>query len=489
MFKSCLKNLQIVVSSDDENDRVKIRGRKRVKFSPENETFEFEKTDPRELRLMARKRRSMAKSELGKNPVLVSGNLSNVEGSVGNLVAECEEVGTIEEAAGRNLRRKSVVKSNAVFVPQDVTNVANVEKGNKGRSSRSHSRKVEQKNVEITLLSPCVEKKAKRGRKYDEVVEGGVVDRVDMPPDKIADHIGNTLMVTRRSLRSRGITAENLVNSAAAAGVLERSKLVEKDLNKKGQNILHFPRRSVRHLEKAKGGDLTSVYEGNAGDKLSNEDAAQNHTENCVETALDSRKRKRAGKKAASGKNQFEEVSHGYVDQQNGNVEKPVNDKAFVGRRLRSRQVVSEGLDKDVGEVNLLVDGRLTRKSIQRRAKNDEKDESSIPAEAARQITRPRGKVKVNASLSVQVADDVPQSADIMRRSDNQRAQLVNKESKARDRLMGKADAVMADGSSSEQTMPDGAGQDHSIEEKINSEVEGKYEFLQFCTNLFPTRL
>ncbi|XP_021737742.1 uncharacterized protein LOC110704255 isoform X2 [Chenopodium quinoa] len=106
--RSCLKNLSVIDEVDEE--LADSKEPKKVKFSPQNETFVFEKTDPRELRLLARKRRVFQKPEIEENPGSVVGNVS-----------ELGNVDDVEKPVGRNLRRRSVVgKPDAVLEPEVV---------------------------------------------------------------------------------------------------------------------------------------------------------------------------------------------------------------------------------------------------------------------------------------------------------------------------------------------------------------------------------
>ncbi|KAL2894484.1 hypothetical protein RDABS01_010393 [Bienertia sinuspersici] len=109
--RSCMKDLSVV----NDEEEMESKDGKRVKFSPQNETFVFEKTDPRELRLLARKKRSFQKSKIEEKPV----------SKIGDIVKNVDIVEK-EKPVERNLRRRSVVvKPDRISDSQIADNVAN----------------------------------------------------------------------------------------------------------------------------------------------------------------------------------------------------------------------------------------------------------------------------------------------------------------------------------------------------------------------------
>ncbi|KAH9624452.1 hypothetical protein KSS87_008142 [Heliosperma pusillum] len=229
--RSCLKNVSENVEVE-EGERVIVGSKemKKVRFSPENQTFLFERTDPRAVRLLARKKRAFVNSRQKKDPVGVSVNLKESE----RLAVVFDDVGRVAEPVGndeyvvklavkggdlgRNLRsrrgeviletvskeenvvkgrnsRRSLVKAKDLGLESE--NVDCVEKlptkeGNLELNLRTRRGKMKQDNVEVvSLLSDC----GGGGGNVDEPVEG---------------------RKPKRSLRSRGgIVKENGVGGAS----------------------------------------------------------------------------------------------------------------------------------------------------------------------------------------------------------------------------------------------------------------------------------
>ncbi|XP_074264438.1 uncharacterized protein LOC141586929 isoform X2 [Silene latifolia] len=136
--RSCLKNvsedLEVV---ECEKVGVGSKEAKKVRFSPENQTFLFERTDPRAVRLLGRKKRAFVNSRQNKDTTVVSVNLEESE----RLAVVSDDVGPVVEPVGRrNLRRRSVVISEDVSLvtgnDEGVTKL-DVKGGDLGRSLRS----------------------------------------------------------------------------------------------------------------------------------------------------------------------------------------------------------------------------------------------------------------------------------------------------------------------------------------------------------------
>ncbi|KMT19570.1 hypothetical protein BVRB_1g011880 isoform B [Beta vulgaris subsp. vulgaris] len=173
MGKSCLKNL-----NDVETDEEVVL--KKVKFSPQNETFFFEKTDPREMRLLARKERGFQKPEIEENPVSFSGNSS---------VGEVKNVGNVEKPAERIQRRKSmVVNSDTVLNSKAVNNVEKpVERVLRRRSVVVTPSAVLQPKIVDDVVKP-VERILRRRSvvvKTNAVLDSKIVDTVVKPVERI----------------------------------------------------------------------------------------------------------------------------------------------------------------------------------------------------------------------------------------------------------------------------------------------------------------
>ncbi|KAL9243703.1 hypothetical protein vseg_017559 [Gypsophila vaccaria] len=148
--RSCLKSESEVVEVE------MVKEAKKVRFTPENETFLFEKTDPRAARLMARKKRGFVKLVEEDNPGVDSCNLVE-SGSLEEAVSD--GVGGVLECLGRrSLRRKSVVGSEGVgLVGENDGKVGELggKGGNLGRNLRSHKGKLKEGSGEtVSLLSP-----------------------------------------------------------------------------------------------------------------------------------------------------------------------------------------------------------------------------------------------------------------------------------------------------------------------------------------------
>ncbi|CAO2834105.1 unnamed protein product, partial [Amaranthus hypochondriacus] len=195
--RSCLKKSNDVV---DDEEVCEIREPKKVKFSPQNETFIFEKTDPRERRLLARKTRGFGKSKSKENTVLVTENLSDgvdknvdkpVEGILtrksvvvkSDLIVESK---IVDKPVERISRRKSVV-----FKPNIVDETQIVDKPVE-RISRRKSVVVKPNIVDETQIVDDVVKPVGRISRRKSVVvkpntgeRSEIIDDIDKPGERI----------------------------------------------------------------------------------------------------------------------------------------------------------------------------------------------------------------------------------------------------------------------------------------------------------------
>ncbi|KAK9757353.1 hypothetical protein RND81_01G156600 [Saponaria officinalis] len=200
--RSCLKSVSEVVEVEsvekvENNNNKEV---KKVRFSPENQTFLFDKTDPRAVRLMARKKRSFVKLGKDENPVVDSCNLVESQ--------SLDDASSVEYLGRRNLRRKSVVISeNVGLVGETNENVGKlgVKGGNLKRNLRSRRGKLNQESPEmISLLSPCGVDKG------GNVVEGRNpgVDTCNLVESQSLDDVE---YIGRRNLRRKSVViSENV---------------------------------------------------------------------------------------------------------------------------------------------------------------------------------------------------------------------------------------------------------------------------------------
>ncbi|XP_021771564.1 uncharacterized protein LOC110735685 [Chenopodium quinoa] len=385
--RSCLKNLSVIDEGDEE--LADSKEPKRVKFSPQNETFVFEKTDPRELRLLARKRRVFQK------PEIELGNVDDVEKPVGRNLRRRSVVGksdadlepeVVEKPVGRVLRRRSVVlKPDSVLDAGVVDD--NLEKP-VGRISRRKSVVVkpdvllDTESVDDNVGKPV----ARVSRRKSVVVKPDVV----LDTETVDDNVGKPVArVSRRKsvvvkpdvVLDTGTVADNVEKPVGRVSRIKSvmvkpdvvldtrtvddnvGKPVERISRRKsvavkpaavvddGNNLVERgqTRRSVRQVQKVETKGRKTAFNEQKNAEVLDQAVAENVQQKSPEMVADVKKGKRVRTPAATLK------PKGVVeDTINENVEN-VKNSEIRGLKRKGLGRKNDNVDKDVGSKEIKV--------------------------------------------------------------------------------------------------------------------------------------
>ncbi|XP_057469276.1 uncharacterized protein LOC130758393 [Actinidia eriantha] len=359
--RSCLKNLGEVVNEND-SDGVN-RQIKKVRFSPENEMFEFEGSRADYVETKRGKRRKSIINPVAKKGGLVTYSVDNIEA--------CGEI-----------------MENPV------------------RTTRSRARKSLTGGI-ITVDSPRVVKKRTRNVERSDSLEVRDGDR----GDHLASAVEKTMVTTRRSLRSGGVISEKSKEAEEDVAVLRKNQRVRSSKKNVGTGG-EIPdsgldadcgiaqpekalRQSKRNERKVKDyGLLNRVLEENEMERkgrttqplnLWTDNASELARETQIETEV-----KALGKlevilqlEEPSKRNERKVKDHGIV---NGNL--VVNERARRGRTTRTQTLVQGNASaperKVSNETNVGAFGKLEvvlqlEEPSRRKGRNSNRRESIMP--------------------------------------------------------------------------------------------------------------
>ncbi|GFZ09957.1 hypothetical protein Acr_21g0005560 [Actinidia rufa] len=361
--RSCLKNLGEVVNEND-SDGVN-RQIKKVRFSPENEMFEFEGSRADYVETKRGKRRKSIINPVAKKGGLVTYSVDNIEA--------CGEIMENPVRTTRSRARKSLTGG---IIPVD---------------------------------SPRVVKKRTRNVERSDSLEVRDGDR----GDHLASAVEETMVTTRRSLRSRGVISEKSKEAEEDVAVLRKNQRVRSSKKKNVGTSDEIPedsgldadcgiaqpekalRQSKRNERKVKDyGLLNRVLGENEMDRkgrttqplnLWTDNASELERETQIETEV-----KALGKlevilqlEEPSKRNEREVKDHGIV---NGNL--VVNERARRGRTTRTQTLVQGNASaperKVSNETNVEAFGKLEvvlqlEEPSRRKGINSNRRESIMP--------------------------------------------------------------------------------------------------------------